>query len=148
MANSSNYFSNTDARVLGNEQAQNYMQQQRMAQGAAQNRWTPRPAMPPTSEPAPAQAPAPVQFAPRVPAPVATQMPTTLENVFYIPGILRSFVGQMVRLEFLIGTSGPLIDRTGTLVEVGANYVIIQPIESDDLLVCDLFAIKFVNVLR
>jgi hypothetical protein len=41
-----------------------------------------------------------------------------------------------------------MIDVIGTLTQVGANYIIIQPIESDDLMVSDLYSIKFVTVLR
>lgn len=74
--------------------------------------------------------------------------PTTLESSYYTAGLLRSFIGERMRVQFLVGTSGPLIDMTGTLVEVGANYIILRPIDSDDLLICDLYSIKFVTVIR
>lgn len=74
--------------------------------------------------------------------------PTTLESTYYIAGLLRTFIGERMRVQFLIGTNGPLVDINGTLMEVGANYIILQPIESDDLMVCDLYAIKFVTVFR
>lgn len=74
--------------------------------------------------------------------------PTTLESPYYIAGLLRTFIGERMRVQFLIGTNGPLVDINGTLVEVGANYIILQPIETDDLTVCDLYAIKFVTVFR
>ena len=35
-------------------------------------------------------------------------------------------------------TTGPMIDITGTLIQVGANYIILQPIETDDLMICDV----------
>lgn len=74
--------------------------------------------------------------------------PTTLENASYMAGLLASLVGEKVRVQFLIGTTGPMIDLVGTLIQVGANYIVIQPIESDDLTICDLYSIKFVTVLR
>lgn len=74
--------------------------------------------------------------------------PTTLESSYYIAGLLRSFIGERMRVQFLVGTGGPLLDLTGALVEVGANYIILQPIDSDDLVICDLFSIKFVTVIR
>jgi hypothetical protein len=74
--------------------------------------------------------------------------PTTLESTYYIAGLLRSFIGERMRVQFLVGTNGPLLDITGTLVEVGANYIILQPLDSDDLVICDLFSIKFVTVIR
>ena len=74
--------------------------------------------------------------------------PTTLESTYYIAGLLRSFIGERMRVQFLIGTNGPLLDLTGALVEVGANYIILQPVDSDDLVICDLYSIKFVTVIR
>jgi len=81
-------------------------------------------------------------------APQAGNAPTTVESPYYTAGLLTNFIGQNMRVEFLIGTSGALVDRIGTLVEVGASYIILQPIDSDDLLICDLYSIKFVNVYR
>lgn len=78
----------------------------------------------------------------------STMTPTTVENPYYTAGLLTNFIGQNMRVEFLIGTSGALTDRIGTLMEVGASYIILQPIDSDDLLICDLYSIKFVNVYR
>lgn len=78
----------------------------------------------------------------------AATTPTTLESTYYIAGLLRSFIGEKMRVQFLVGTNGPLLDITGTLVEVGANYIVLQPIDSDDLIICDLYSIKFVNVIR
>ena len=74
--------------------------------------------------------------------------PTTLESTYYMAGILQTFIGERMRVQFLIGTGGPLLDINGTLVEVGANYIILQPVETDDLTICDLFSIKFVTVYR
>jgi hypothetical protein len=80
--------------------------------------------------------------------PLRSTTPTTLESTYYIAGLLTSYVGSEVRVEFLIGTNAPLIDLTGTLRQVGANYIIIQPVLADDLVVCDMFSIKFVTIYR
>ncbi len=61
---------------------------------------------------------------------------------------LREHIGQNVRVEFLIGSDGALIDRTGRLVQVGENFIVLQPIGTDDLLMCDLFSIKFATISR
>ncbi len=74
--------------------------------------------------------------------------PTTVESTYYLAGLLTSYIGSRVRVQFLIGTTGPMIDITGTLIQVGANYIILQPIETDDLMICDLFSIKFTTVFR
>lgn len=75
----------------------------------------------------------------------AQQAPEVLRNVEFIPGFLRTQIGRRVRVEFLIGT-GAMVDRSGTLLAVGASYIIIQPVETDDIMLCDLYAIKFVTV--
>lgn len=62
----------------------------------------------------------------------------------YTQGFLRTKIGSKVKIEFLIGTN-MWIDREGTLTDVGISYIIIQEIETDDLLLCDIYSIKFVR---
>lgn len=62
----------------------------------------------------------------------------------YVPGYLKTQIGKKVKVEFLIGTN-MLVDREGTLVAVGASFIIINEVETDDLLLCDLYSIKFVR---
>lgn len=72
-------------------------------------------------------------------------IPVTTENTLYINGFLRTMIGRKVTVEFLIGTN-TFTDRTGTLLAVGADYIVINEVESDDIVVCDFFSIKFVKV--
>lgn len=74
------------------------------------------------------------------------QMPVTVASPLYTPGFLRTQIGRKMRVEFLIGTSN-LTDRTGTLVAVGASYIILRLIDSDDLMLCDIYSIKFVTII-
>ena len=71
--------------------------------------------------------------------------PETVQSTQYVAGYLKSQIGKRVRVEFLVGSSGPLVDRVGTLVGVGASYILIRPVDSDDILLCDLYSIKFVT---
>lgn len=72
-------------------------------------------------------------------------LPTTpVLDIEYTQGYLKSQIGARVKIEFLIGTN-MLIDREGTLTEVGISYVIIREVETDDLLLCDIYSIKFVR---
>lgn len=82
-----------------------------------------------------------------MPSPVAEQAPQTVQSPMYTPGFLRTQIGRRIRVEFLIGTNAPLIDRTGTLLAVGASYILIRPVDSDDIMLCDIYSIKFVTVL-
>lgn len=70
----------------------------------------------------------------------------SLTSTEYMNGYLRTQIGKMVRVEFLIGT-GTLIDRTGTLLSVGANFITIRQVQTNDIVVCDFFSIKFISFL-
>lgn len=90
---------------------------------------------------------------PQIPSPgigmpiTGEQLPQTVQSTMFTPGFLRTQIGRRMRVEFLIGSNGPLVDRIGTLVGVGASYILLQPIETDDLLLCDIYSIKFVTIL-
>lgn len=80
-------------------------------------------------------------------APISEMPPSTVQSTMYIPGFLKSQIGRLVRVQFLMGT-GTLVDRTGTLVGVGASYILLKLIESDDVMLCDMYSIKFVDFIR
>lgn len=81
-------------------------------------------------------------------APSLSATPESVQNPYFAAGYLRNYIGREVRVEFLIGSTGALSDRTGTLTEVGASYIVLRPVGTDDLLMCDLFSIKFVTIFR
>lgn len=70
--------------------------------------------------------------------------PITTQGTMYTAGYLKTQIGKRVRVEFLIGT-GTTTDRIGTLLGVGASYILIQPEETDDVMLCDMYSIKFVT---
>lgn len=70
--------------------------------------------------------------------------PITADSLQYLNGFIRTQIGRRVRVEFLIGTN-TITDRTGILVAVGANYILINETETDDLLACDFYNIKFIK---
>ena len=72
-------------------------------------------------------------------------MPITTESLQYLNGFMRTQIGRRVQVQFLLGTN-TLTDRTGTLLGVGANYILINESDTDDLLACDFYNIKFVRV--
>jgi hypothetical protein len=79
--------------------------------------------------------------------PLTEPQAMTLESLQYLNAALRTQIGRKVTISFLIGTN-TYVDRTGMLLAVGANYLIINEVETDDLLFCDFFTIKFVKVYR
>ncbi|WP_242944171.1 hypothetical protein [Lutispora thermophila] len=76
-----------------------------------------------------------------------SETPLGVMDIEFTQGYLRSQIGSKVKVEFLIGTN-MLIDREGLLVDVGVSYIIINETETDDLLLCDIYSIKFVRFYR
>lgn len=67
--------------------------------------------------------------------------PTSLQ---YLNGFLRSQVGRRVTVEFLIGTN-TMTEKSGILLGVGVNYLLLNEIEGDDVIACDFYSIKFIH---
>ena len=71
--------------------------------------------------------------------------PEILTNSIYTPAFLREQIGKLMRVEFLIGTNN-LVDRVGILEDVGASYILLRSIESDNIVYCDIYSIKFITI--
>ena len=71
--------------------------------------------------------------------------PEILTNNIYTPAFLREQIGKLMRVEFLIGTNN-LTDRIGVLEDVGASYILLRSVESNNLVYCDIYSIKFVTI--
>ncbi|MCA1072168.1 hypothetical protein K9O30_00075 [Clostridium bowmanii] len=67
-----------------------------------------------------------------------------VNNPLYNQGWLTTQIGKYIKIEFLIGTS-MLIDREGILKEVGISFIVIQEAGTNDMLMCDIYSIKFVR---
>ena len=70
--------------------------------------------------------------------------PVTGESIEYLNGFLRTQLGRRVKLEFIVGASN-LESRDGILLAVGANFILINPENSNDLMTCDFYNLKFVT---
>lgn len=82
---------------------------------------------------------------PLAPLTLANQPPPISgESLQYLNGFLRTQLGRTVTVEFLIG-SNTLVDRTGVLLAVGANYILINEVQTDDITACDFYNIKFIR---
>jgi hypothetical protein len=71
--------------------------------------------------------------------------PMTADSLEFLNGFLRTQIGRRVRIEFLIGTN-TFTDKSGLLIGVGANYILLREASTDDILTCDFFNIKFVTI--
>ena len=50
-----------------------------------------------------------------------------------------------MRVEFITGTNN-LVDRIGILEDVGASYILLRAIESNNITYCDIYSIKFITI--
>ncbi|GAA0747196.1 alginate lyase [Clostridium oceanicum] len=80
------------------------------------------------------------------PAPMPLQPEVPIQNdINYNQGFLKTQIGKKIKVEFLIG-SNMLIDREGTLVGVGISYILIDEVDTNDLVMADIYSIKFVRI--
>lgn len=82
--------------------------------------------------------------APRNSVEEGTQTNNVYNNPLYTQGYLAENIGRYVKVEFLVGTN-MFVDREGILKDVGISYIVLQEPETDDLLMADLYSIKFVK---
>lgn len=73
--------------------------------------------------------------------------PPVQQNIEYTQGWLTTQIGKYMKFEFLIGTN-LFIDREGILKEVGISYIVIEESGTNDLVMCDIYSIKFAKVFR
>lgn len=71
--------------------------------------------------------------------------PEILTNNIYTPAFLRSNIGKLMRVEFLIGTN-TLTDRIGILEDVGASYILLRSLQSNEITFADIYSIKFITI--
>jgi len=82
-------------------------------------------------------------------APVLPTVPGSPTNIGtdYTQGYLRSQIGKRMRVTFLLGTN-LIQDRIGVLEEVGISYITLRDDETSNLVMCDIYSIKFVNIFK
>lgn len=101
--------------------------------------------------PCPYQSGGPNMMPPTSPIPdIGLERPTgppVMVNANYLQGYLKTILGRFVRVDFLIGT-GTFVDKEGTLVDVGIDYITLREAQTDNLVICDLYSIKFVSVIQ
>lgn len=58
--------------------------------------------------------------------------------------ILQDNIGQFVSIDFLIGSNN-LVTRSGFLYDVGSQFVVLYNALNRQMVVCDIFSVKFVT---
>ena len=70
--------------------------------------------------------------------------PVTAESIQYLNGFIRTQIGRRVSIDFLVG-SNTLVTKSGYLLGVAANYILINELDTNDLTTCDFYNIKFIR---
>lgn len=70
--------------------------------------------------------------------------PVTAESLQYLNGFLRTQIGRRVSIDFLVG-SNTIITKSGFLLGVASNYILINELDTNDLTTCDFYNIKFIR---
>ncbi len=70
--------------------------------------------------------------------------PVTPESIQYLNGFIRTQIGRRITVTFLVG-SNLIEEKTGFLLGVGANYILINELDTNDLTACDFYNIKFIR---
>ena len=66
------------------------------------------------------------------------------DSLQYLNGFLRTQIGRNCDVQFLIGSNSTEM-RTGTLIGVGLNYILLQDLATREVIACDFYSIKFVD---
>lgn len=72
--------------------------------------------------------------------------PVTAESIQYLNGFIRTQIGRRAQIQFLIGST-ELVEKDGFILGVGANYILINEIGTNDITACDFYNIKFIRFL-
>lgn len=104
-----------------------------------------QPGLPPTVT-IPVQPPSTAPSTSRPPTGTVPQPgPPVMRGTAYIQGYLTTVIGRPIKVEFILGTN-MLVDREGVLVSVGIDHIVIRESRTDDLILCDMYSIKFVTI--
>lgn len=73
-------------------------------------------------------------------------LPKSLKNTAYLPSFLAKHIGKLIKVESLIG--GNLESRIGILMTVGANYIVLRQMRSNNTMICDSTLIKYATIIH
>lgn len=70
--------------------------------------------------------------------------PVTPESIQFLNGFIRTQIGRRATIDFLVG-SNQIVSKTGYLLGVAANYILINELDTNDITTCDFYNIKFIR---
>lgn len=82
----------------------------------------------------------------QIETPSKPTLPENLSNPVFFQCFLRKHIGKLIKAESLIGNR--LDSRTGILMDVGSDYMVIKPTKHCVTTVIDLKCVKYVSVIH
>ena len=73
-------------------------------------------------------------------------VPETLTNPVFLPAFLKNHIGKLVKIESLVGEC--LQAKIGTLLQVGADFVVIKLNQNCSSMVIEGRSIKFITIIH
>ncbi len=73
-------------------------------------------------------------------------VPETLTNPVFLPAYLKNHIGKLVKIESLVGDCVQV--RMGTLLQVGADFVVIKLNQNCSSMVIEGRSIKFITIIH
>ncbi len=77
---------------------------------------------------------------------IKSYVPETLTNTVFLPAYLKNHIGKLVKIEALVGNR--LECRVGTLLEVGADFLVIKLQQNCCTTVIGGNSIKFITIIH
>ncbi len=68
----------------------------------------------------------------------------TRDSLQYLNGFIKTQIGRRVSIDFLIG-SDIVTTKTGYLLAVAQNYLLLNELDTNDVTACDLYTLKFIR---
>ncbi len=75
---------------------------------------------------------------------IANPYPVTPESIQYLNGFIRTQIGRRVSIDFLVGSNN-MVTKSGYLLGVAQNYILINELDTNDITTCDFYNIKFIR---
>ena len=73
-------------------------------------------------------------------------IPETLTNPVFLPAYLKNHIGKLVKIEALVGDC--LQSKIGTLLQVGADFIVIKLNQNCSSMVIEGRSIKFITIIH
>ena len=68
----------------------------------------------------------------------------TRQSLQYLNGFIRTQIGRRVTIDFLLG-SDTMTSKTGYLLAVAQNYLLLNELDTNDVTACDIYTMKFIR---